>query len=190
MEQLTEFVAKSFVESKVAPVVDEVKESSAPPSVPINAAHMISNILSTMPQMSSTSAPWPLPYPFPLFAGQPELSAFHSKFAINSMVERFSEIQHQLNRSHHLHYPASMLYGHKTTMFPFLVPEESPGLLRDGAREIDKNGFHQSESKTSDAGESVFHCEIQRTSIMQMDRQKSGHVVVKCNAVLNYGISY
>lgn len=138
MEQLTEFVAKSFIESK-PPVIENSKHcpttSSSSSSAPINAAHMISNILSTMPQMSPVSAgQWSLPYPFPLFSSPPDLSSFHSKFAINTMVERFSEIQHQINRSHSLHYPTSMLYNHKP-MFPFLVPEDAPSLLRDETTE-------------------------------------------------------
>ena len=142
MEQLTEFVAKSFTESKPPVIEADVKNCPPAPSssAPINAAHMISNILSTMPQMSPVSAgQWSLPYPFPLFSSQPDLSSFHSKFAINTMVERFSEIQHQLNRSHSLHYPTSMLYNHKP-MFPFLVPENASSLLRDETTERDGEG--------------------------------------------------
>lgn len=158
MEQLREFVAKSFVDGKAAPVVQaEVKDSLPVSSAPINAAHMISNILSTMPQMSAASTHWPLSYPFPLFASQPELSAFHSKMAINSVVEKFSELQHKLNQSHHLHYPASMLYSHKTATFPFFVHEGSTFLAHDQAREIgDKNDPTHVETSVNDAGESFF----------------------------------
>ena len=137
MEQLTEFVAKSFVESKPPPVIGEDRKEATCSTATINAAHMISNILSTMPQMSSVSNHWPLTYPFPLFTGQPELSAFHSKFAINSMVERFSEIQHQLNQSQQLHYPTTMLYSHKSAIFPFLLSNETSTLLRNETKDKD-----------------------------------------------------
>lgn len=176
MEQLTEFVAKSFVESK-PPVIEDCKNSSTSASAsscaPMNAAHMISNILSTMPQMSPVSGgQWSLPYPFPLFSSQPDLSSFHSKYAINTMVERFSEIQHQLNRSHSLHYPTSMLYNHKQ-MFPFLVPEDVSSLMRKEAAEREGAGkpdFRaESGANANHSGERIFHCKIKTKSITQMN---------------------
>lgn len=131
MEQLTEFVAKSFVDGKS--MGDKLVSESAHSS--LNAtAHMVSNILSTIP-VNHTATPtvhWPFPssYPFPLFATtSDQASSFvHSKsFAINSMMERFNEMQHQLNqRSHSLHAAAaaSMLYStHRSTLLPLLVTE-------------------------------------------------------------------
>lgn len=176
MEQLTEFVAKSFIESK-PPVIEDSKScptsASESSTAPINAAHMISNILSTMPQMSPASGgQWSLPYPFPLFTSQPDLSSFHSKYAINTMVERFSEMQHQLNRSHSLHYPTSMLYNHKQ-MFPFLVPEDVSSLMRKEVSERENAGkidFRPENCvKTNSSGEQIYHCEIKVDAIIQMN---------------------
>lgn len=176
MEQLTEFVAKSFIDSK-PPVIEDSKNcstsSSASSAAPLNAAHMISNILSTMPQMSQASGgQWSLPYPFPLFTSQADLSSFHSKYAINTMVERFSEMQHQLSRSHSLHYPTSMLYNHKQ-MFPFLVPADVSALIakeateREGAGKADFRA--QSDAKANHSGKHIFHWKIKIEPITQMN---------------------
>lgn len=185
MEQLTEFVAKSFVDSKppaAAALVMEQdrKESTTCSSTSsLNAAHMISNILSTMPQMSSSPGQWPLAYPFPLFGGAPELNAFHSKLALNSMVERFSEIQHHLNRTHQLHYPASMLYNHKTSMFPLIMSDDTSGASRNQAisdKDSKNSTLETSECKeNSDSGESL-RCNRKHEPLCKLTQCKTGHV--------------
>lgn len=123
MEQLTEFVAKSFAEGKPPVVLDNEKDPNK--ATQMQAAHMISNLFSTMPPMPTTT-PWSL-YPFPLFSSQTEMnSPFHSKLSLNSMMERFGEIQSHLSRPHsHLHYPTSMMYTPKSPIFPLLLPNSS-----------------------------------------------------------------
>lgn len=161
MEQLTEFVAKSFVEAKPTPPPQPVAlEADKDPPPPVQTAHVISNLFSIPPMSSAgptttASGQWPL-YPFPLFQPAEMTSAFQSKFSLNSMMERFGEIQNHFSRSSGsgFHYPPSMLYSQKSPVFPLLLPAESHFIFRSSSEQDPAKDKSPVDGK-DDSGEST-----------------------------------